>query len=165
MRLGKGKVDPRIADSEPGVEMICNTLLLAKHEERRLLMLEEQVGEEISDLDVEEPTESGVKGPRPGAAFEICVELREFKKALRNCRMRVMLTDTDFVVKGRASRHLHDATHDCFVETAGSQMMPGQTISDLGLEAGGLLVLFKDVSPYVGRMPWNPKELLKEPKK
>lgn len=159
-QLAKGQLDPRIANSAPGVERIMNVLSLAMHEEKRLLMLEDHIGESILDLEDEKP-DSRVRGPVPGVPFEVHVELRDPKMQLRTCRMRVLLTDTDFVIKGRASRHLHEPTHDFFVETAGSVMQPGQTVADLGLEANGLLMLLRGVPPYVGKLPWDTAELLK----
>lgn len=158
--MGKGAVDPRIADSSPGVEMICNVLALAMHEERRLLMMEEQIGEQIADFDVEAPV-TRVRAPVPGVPFELRVELRAPLK-LRSCRIRVFTTDTDFVVKGRVARHLNEDTYAYVVETAGGEMVPGQTVGELGLEANSLLTLFKDVPPYVGQLPWNEAVLLSE---
>lgn len=154
----KGAVDPRIADSSPGVEMAVNVLALAMHEEKRRLMMEEQFGEEIDDFDVSAP-DTRVRGPIPGVPFELRVELRA-PLTLRTCRIRVLTTDTDFVIKGRVARHLNEDTHACFVETAASEMVPGQTVGELGLEANSLLTLYRDVPPYVGRLPWDAKQLL-----
>ena len=67
--------------------------------------------------------------------FELRVELRA-PLTLRTCRIRVLTTDTDFVIKGRVARHLNEDTHALpLVETAASEMVPGQTVGELGLEA------------------------------
>lgn len=160
VKLTKGQLDPRISVSGPGVERILNVLLLAIHEEKKLLLLEEQVGEQIIEIEEEQPEHCVSHGPKPMVAFQVRVEIREPNK-IRSFRMHVLLSDTDFVIKGRASRHSHEPTHDFFIETAGGCMKPGQSIGDLGIEENGLIMLFKNISPYVDELPWAATELLK----